>query len=1453
MNLGLFNRMNIKDSGSNKGMYSEWTSLTLSIQNYGEENKSVLEKFGLLTSKEVTLAIVKQLVSNLGITHSPEESPLVLDKEVQWCMEVICYGLSLPLSEHESIKDCVNVYCEWLTALLPTPKICVPKPIIDDPNLFCQRIISHFYYLFIPRKGEGIDTINRQAVLCHRVLRTLKHVSNDSKILDRETWECLLLFLIAINDNLLALPTVKDDIADQLCERTLSVLFEVWLIACAHCFPSPTLWKTLRECCMNWRHRTALVEQWNRVNLALTSKILVFMYGPTFPELKLGDDDIISHPMSNDCIAQCWYRFLNIIGNPVCLTKPEVISQTQKFLHFAINNADVVDPCQHPCLEVLPQIFLKAIKGIAGQVDAFLGIAQPSWWDLVISSGITDKVKESSPTPTSVHSPTPPTQRRLAKSFSVAPSSVTKGAPKTSLIGLTTSRASIPSAISGSSGPSSSTSLSSLTSLNLEPKPTLAPARPKCNSILHLFGEWLFDAAYIDSDCHSKQFMESTKRMSSVIIDKKSSLSFSQSSSLSDMPSLPPTLMIDKFESGKAEALGTLCRIICSKKTGEEILPMYLARFYMAVQVGLKVPPNRECTETMVAILINSSDLFRLDLDGVRMLLPVFISALEIVLPEKDLKVNASISKVELRRACIHILLSILILPLHFQNVTIKDLINTNFDKPVAFIQLKLRLMNLLMNALQIETDAQNTHMLLGGLFLSVLDSAKFEKVEHFTQPPTESGSNLLSSASDTASTTSMASSFDHTTSSLEPIEQAEPYEFHHQLSIDSAHALFVRATYLVCHRLISSWKTDLNISLAALELLSGLARIHIKESDAMECKRAVKWLCDYIIHQCSRPPQAHSKDLHSTIVAAFHCCSVWLLQHPYLLRDKDCLQTVLEVVELGVSGTKSIGKPSENVKMKEEKELKPASIRVRDAAENLLTCILEDVGYFPNECGPESTSSLLDEVTLLQYCNPCILNKSEKKAAVQHFRYFVSEGGIMIALLEDPLGNDQDPQPTVTLLIRGPFGRHAWTMQLRHLPRHKSSMKYHAPNPGRPVAMQDGPARPTLKQKYFPDTVDRVQQCKVDLSIPSLESVLAKDASINEDAEKLKQFLGKQSSVESNFSSNSTFQECMPPPICHDYQTARLFLSHFGLLELDMDEEDEGKSGILELDSSMSDFSKDLTLLDNLSSRTCDTVHIFYVKSQQSKAEDIVGNMRNQSSLSPYFIEFLHTLGWSVEIGKHPGWTGHVSTSWMLPQTTDPKPNERNKQEICYDGTEHVLYWADACSEIAFIVPSQLEPKIGGEQPSFNANILSWCDGNPTEVASRDKRALSLDLDKQPLPPKRSSHRSSMYTHINSKIMVVWLENFEDHLNLPISDLLNCMNTGLEINNSGKSTEVTIIFLHAMETGLFRVHLQGPTGKVGLALPLINGMVVNRRCLGPLVRHTSLNMARRRRLDSEQ
>lgn len=59
------------------------------------------------------------------------------------------------MTEHETIKDCVNVYCEWLTALYQVPRISVPRPICEDPNLYARKVINHFHKLFVPRQGEG--------------------------------------------------------------------------------------------------------------------------------------------------------------------------------------------------------------------------------------------------------------------------------------------------------------------------------------------------------------------------------------------------------------------------------------------------------------------------------------------------------------------------------------------------------------------------------------------------------------------------------------------------------------------------------------------------------------------------------------------------------------------------------------------------------------------------------------------------------------------------------------------------------------------------------------------------------------------------------------------------------------------------------------------------------------------------------------------------------------------------------------------------------------------------------------------------------------------------------------------------------------------------------------------------------------------------------------------------
>ncbi|XP_053677256.1 ral GTPase-activating protein subunit beta isoform X2 [Anopheles nili] len=1668
-------------------MYSEWASLVpiISENINNAQTQSVLGKFSIVGGRDVAAVVIKQLASSLGITNNAEPSNLHTDQEVQWCMDVICHGLSLPLSEHDIIKDGVNIYCEWISAVLPQAKISVPQPIIDDPNTYVRKIIKHLYNLFVPRPGEvwpfiyqeelGTDTINRQAVLCHRVLRTLQDTAQNSQMLTVETWEALLLFMLAINEILLAPPIVKDDVGDQLCERVLSVLFEVWLLSCSRCFPSPSLWKTFQESCAAWRHRIALVEQWNRVNLVLTAKLLEFTYGPAFPEMKIAEEDahLVPSGMTNDGIAQTWIRFLKILGAPTDLCCPQVISRTPQFIQAVLVNAEGIEPQHHPCLLNLPQIFLKTMKGIAGLVDAFLGIAQfrmneggtyninqlyfpgtgggshintasgsvinfrHSGGDIkssalrasgglgglglgaalgVVGTGSitgagslgstignsfngstgggnvggainhlnnlgSNSAVTSSPSlgnsnggnanlgfgfsydvngtiaanqgngygtsklslfiadPNgSTNSPTPPLQRRLAKSFSVAPSlpsahavismAQAKGFTKASFSGLTSSRSvsnQTNNTLQSASLPS--TGFSSMLSLCQENKFPLAANRPRCNSILHLFGEWLFDAAHIGGETWiqntKKRAAEAKRRPSSMIMDNRKG-SLSQPPSLSEVNDVAPGLTIDKYESGKAEALGALCRIFCAKKTGEEILPVYLARFYMALHQGLKTNDNRECMETLASILYNSSDLFRIDLEGIQVLLPSFIGALELILPEKDLKMrtqNVFINKTELRRAAINILLSILALPLHFQSLPIRDLMGGPNDRSITFIHLKPRLINILMNALQVETDSHNAHMLLGGLHLCVQDSVTFEDMENGSAETLNSlhatveVSNLLSSACSEKSAYSMNSANSsiggHSTATLSNEPSSLPAfddfssDIIHELELsssaiyDSAHALFVRATYLVCHRLISSWKTDLNVSLAALELLSGLAGMHVKDSDTLECKRAVKWICDYICYQCSRPPPAHVKDLHSMIVAAFQCTSAWLMNHPYLLQDKECLTTVLEVVELGISGSKSAGKPGEPLKFKDEKELKPASMRVRDAAENMLTMILEQIDYFPNECGKQSLSSLLDEVVLAKHSNTSgeYVGELSQEQAIKKFKYFVTENSTVLALFEEPLGNDQDPQPTVTILIRGPFGRHAWTMQLRHLSRSKSGTKYHAPNPGRPVPMNDIMMRQEVEYKCFPDSVERIPPCIVDYSIPTLDSAEQKigNRSTKQLGRLVEQQVGYEklswAETECSVDGLGHAQEASPPSVCHEFHAARLFLSHFGFLTIGQNntggQKLDGTTPLLTtLDTSKPDFCLDLKLLDKMSPRTCDTIHVFYVKASQTTETEIIGNMdpENLSSIDPHFWKMLYTIGWPVIIQEHAGWTGFIGSSWKIPRDSNSCPQQsyaKNdaSEEWQLNGENKVLYWADVSSEIAIVVPNRSNKVDVFIEDTNEANncpsttyerSVSEIQPRSSSVSSNQSRQYSLDSETSrfgsmsksadPIPPVRrrtgASKPSSLYTAPTAKILLVWLESFEDHLTFPIDDLLHYTRAGYSTQHGPisaiSSNECFIIYLHALSSSLLRVKLQGPAGRMNFAIPLIDGMVVSKRVIGSLIRQTACNMAKRKRLDND-
>ena len=63
--------------------------------------------------------------------------------------------------------------------------------------------------------------------------------------------------------------------------------------------------------------------------------------------------------------------------------------------------------------------------------------------------------------------------------------------------------------------------------------------------------------------------------------------------------------------------------------------------------------------------------------------------------------------------------------------------------------------------------------------------------------------------------------------------------------------------------------------------------------------------------------------------------------------------------------------------------------------------------------------------------------------------------------------------------MLRGPFGRSAWHMQLRHLSRHQQGMKSEHNNPGRPVPMEGTRPKQKPTAKCFPDKLHSIPMTK--------------------------------------------------------------------------------------------------------------------------------------------------------------------------------------------------------------------------------------------------------------------------------------------------------------------------------------------------------------------------------------
>lgn len=439
-------------------MFADWISLRSSVEE-GFGVKSVLQNYPPNVGKDVASNIVHSL------HYNDKAKALQTKDQLDWTMEVICYGLTMPMTETELIRNCAYLYVEWVTAITNSSKASIPRPILDEKGLYFKKILKHLANLFLPRESSSSS---EQAKLCSQVIYHIRALVSNDKPLQKDVWEDILLFFLGIAGHLLSPPPFPNGLAEHLCDQLINTLFFVWLLAAHNKFPSPPLWVTLQDFCLSWRHHKTLIAQWNKLMCSLTLKVLQILYGPQcLPDDALKEEFRFTIPdgLAPEMIVQCWFRFLHILGSPVALSVPSKIASTQHFMQYALEQG--VSPRDHASMKSLPESFSKAMGGVSVLVDMFLDVRY-------IKQGMLTETHDSKIENFHGHDNSGNEHETL---------------PSSSSLDMLSSILTVPGPLSPKDAEGKS--------FDLHPTKKICStfSGPCVNSILHIFGSWLFDAA----------------------------------------------------------------------------------------------------------------------------------------------------------------------------------------------------------------------------------------------------------------------------------------------------------------------------------------------------------------------------------------------------------------------------------------------------------------------------------------------------------------------------------------------------------------------------------------------------------------------------------------------------------------------------------------------------------------------------------------------------------------------------------------------------------------------------------------------------------------------------------------------------------------------------------------------------------------------------------------------
>ncbi|KAI8384823.1 uncharacterized protein BYT42DRAFT_563753 [Radiomyces spectabilis] len=874
---------------------------------------------------------------------------------------------------------------------------------------------------------------------------------------------------------------------------------------------------------------------------------------------------------------------------------------------------------------------------------------------------------------------------------------------------------------------------------------------------------------------------------------------------------------------GCAEAFGILCRIFRQPQTDQPFLRTYTERFYAALCVGLK---SDACLPT---ILVNCTELFAADLEGIRMLVPDFISAIKMILPKLQIECQ-NVPVDELRLAAIKVISTIMCFPNHFEKVQLKpgwdwdlqctpdsasvvgeqeqlvtQLIRVLYeehsqeDAERPFTSLKFYILELLLMSLRTESSSYNMRFLLHLINVYVIEDVPF------------------------------------------------------------CPGLVGTVVKLIQEKILTM-QLPSDVTLVAFDVLMDFVDLYdyVKRDSKNVARELVLALCRYVDTLIGA---GKLNQTYPLIVQAYDCMIKWILVSHWIIDDRDCYQAVIATLSKGITifdrdyETPVIGHHESNPEKKKRRDttfpptkqlfqLPPRSnkaaatpttaahtgqrngphthkkeeIAVRMAAEYCMSQFVNQLGKFPLEKEHGSAnrrSSSLDDLQYIKYrCaqqqadnddNGIIIDVMEEQWQLHDcVRYFLIDNRIILALVDAKPKAVADEHintvPAMTVILRDTTGKYIWTMETQYKDRRLLSA-YSTPMSSSPAPV-DASADVGYKLRQLPTETDRlVNPVTISTAIavneaelPSIETMFECNSTAWKQWHMVKSLAERQKAAERQSmtrQSDTPLRDCHvnPPNPKIDLENARgfrLLLSQLGLLK------PQNRKYVTPLRITDVVISE-METLDLLNERDCISISAYYAASGNISWSELI---EKPPVLKKQFLQFLNCLGWPINMGKHRGFKGKLDRA------------------ICHT----TPYYCDRTIEFLVNVPYFLN-----EPP---ADDVTW---GTTKTISKIHQQVTSD----------------------DHVCVIWIE-----------DLMGYEQLAKRIKTHSLSTSKAMVFIFVNPlknsgNGLYWVRILIPTaGNNAVSTmashrlsenalifgPLVDGMIVSRHALGTMIRNTSIS-----------